>query len=58
MRTFTSVFLFLLVSWNAQARADLLVASFDSSQVLRYDTTTGAFLGTFATGLPAGRPSL
>jgi DNA-binding beta-propeller fold protein YncE len=59
MRAFTSVFgvLLLLVSWNGSARADLLVASFDSFQVLRYDDTTGAFLGTFATGLPNDRPS-
>jgi hypothetical protein len=58
MRTVTaiSVVLLLLVSWNGPARADLLVASFDSFQVLRYDTTTGAFLGTFATGLPGDRP--
>jgi hypothetical protein len=40
MRTVTaiSVVLLLLVSWNGPARADLLVASFDSFQVLRYDT--------------------
>lgn len=58
MRAFTSVFgvLLLLVSWNGPAWADLLVASFDSFQVLRYDDTTGAFLGIFATGLPNDRP--
>jgi outer membrane protein assembly factor BamB len=32
-----------------QAWADLLVASFDTNQVLRYDEMTGAFLGIFAT---------
>jgi outer membrane protein assembly factor BamB len=34
----------------------LIVASFDSGQVLRYDDTTGSFLGTFATGLPDDHP--
>lgn len=58
MRAFTSVFgvLLLLISWNGPAQADLFVASFDSSEVLRYDDTTGAFLSTFATGLPNDRP--
>ncbi len=58
MRAFASVFgvLLLLINWNGPARADLLVASFDSFQVLRYDDTTGAFLSTFATGLPNDRP--
>ena len=34
----------------------LIVASFSSGQVLRYVATTGAFLGTFATGLPHDHP--
>jgi streptogramin lyase len=35
----------------------LIVASFDSGQVLHYDGTTGSFLGTFATGLPDDHPT-
>jgi DNA-binding beta-propeller fold protein YncE len=34
----------------------LIVDSFFSDQVLRYDDTTGTFLGTFATGLPDDHP--
>jgi streptogramin lyase len=58
MRAFTYVvgMLFLMVGWSGSARADLLVASFDSYQVLRYEDATGAFLGIFATGLPGDRP--
>lgn len=58
MRVFTfmsGVFL-LLAGWSGQARADLLVVSIDSSQVLRYDENTGAFLGVFATGRPNDHP--
>lgn len=47
--------LFLVIGWNGSARADLLVASFDSFQVLRYDDS-GAFVGSFLTGLPNDRP--
>lgn len=32
------------------AQADLLVSSLNTDSVLRYDSTTGAFLGTFASG--------
>ena len=42
----------LIVGGAAQARADLLVASFYTGQVLRYDEITGAFLGVFATTPP------
>jgi len=59
MRAITSLFgvLLLLVSWNGPARADLLVASYYTSELLRYDTRTGAFLGSFATtGTPDYRP--
>ena len=34
----------------APAKADLLVSSHDTSQILRYDQTTGASLGVFASG--------
>ena len=40
----------------APGRADLLVASLDTGQVLRYDDVTGAFQGVFATGLPDDHP--
>ncbi len=33
-----------------RAKADLIVSSYFTNSVLRYDTTTGAFLGTFASG--------
>src|SRR5262245_26711116 len=39
-----------------QAWADLLVASFDTKEVLRYDDTSGTFLGAFAVGLPDDHP--
>jgi glucose/arabinose dehydrogenase len=39
----------LVVGGAGEAKGDLLVASFDSGQVLRYDEDTGAFLGVFAT---------
>jgi streptogramin lyase len=39
----------LLVGGAGVAKADLLVASSDTGQVLRYDENTGAFLGVFAT---------
>jgi glucose/arabinose dehydrogenase len=42
--------------WAGSVDPDLLVASFDGMQVLRYDGTTGAFLGLFAAGLPGDRP--
>jgi sugar lactone lactonase YvrE len=47
----------LTISSTPPAWADLLVSSFDTSQVLRYDQTTGAFLGVFATGLPGDHPT-
>jgi hypothetical protein len=37
--------------------ADLLVTSFFTKSVLRYDETTGAFLGVFASGVPSSTPS-
>jgi DNA-binding beta-propeller fold protein YncE len=59
MRAFAYVVitvLLLLLAGNEPAEADLLVASFDTGQVLRYDDTTGAFLDVFATGLPDDHP--
>ena len=38
------------------ACADLLVGSFNTNSVLRYDETTGAFLGVFASGGGLDRP--
>lgn len=55
MRNFILAML-LLVGWNGWAQADLLVASFDTNQVIRYDDTTGVFLGVFATGLTNDHP--
>lgn len=48
--------LLLVGGSNGSARADLLVASFDGGRVLRYEASTGASLGIFATGLPGDRP--
>src|SRR5205823_13210250 len=59
MRAITSLFgvLLLLVSWNWPARAELLVASYYTSELLRYDPRTGASLGSCATLLtPDDRP--
>jgi DNA-binding beta-propeller fold protein YncE len=58
MRSLASaaVALLLALSGTRPAWADLLVSSFDGFQVLRYDQTTGAFLGIFAAGLPGDRP--
>src|SRR5579859_862349 len=40
---------FLLIMLGYQtARADILMASRDTAQILRYDDKTGAFLGIFA----------
>src|SRR5690242_18918140 len=55
-RAFVSVLIALLLFLANSGRADLLVSSFDSFQILRYDDATGAFLGGFATGLPGDRP--
>lgn len=48
----------LHVGGAGEAQADLLVASFFSGEVLRYDETTGAFLGVFATADRPGPASL
>jgi len=45
---FAITFTFLAVS--TAAAADLLVSSNDTNEVLRYDGTTGAFVGVFASG--------
>jgi outer membrane protein assembly factor BamB len=42
-----SLVLALGAALNATARADLFVSSFSQNTVLRYNETTGAFLGTF-----------
>jgi DNA-binding beta-propeller fold protein YncE len=42
-----SLTLVLAATINATARADLFVSSFSQNTVLRYNETTGAFLGTF-----------
>ena len=42
--------LFALVVISPPSVADLLVTNNDSHQILRYDDTTGAFLGVFASG--------
>jgi DNA-binding beta-propeller fold protein YncE len=55
-RAFVSVLIALVLFIANSARADLLVSSFDSFQILRFDDVTGAFLGAFATGLPGDRP--
>jgi hypothetical protein len=39
-----------------RAHADMLVGSFNTGQVLRYDETNGAFLGVFATAPGGGAP--
>jgi WD40 repeat protein len=59
MRT-AHLFLSTLLLWSGlttASHADVLVASFDSFGVLRYDDATGRFLDTFARGLPGDRPS-
>ena len=58
MRVLLSVLIVIVLAGSCAppAWADLLVSSFDSFQVLRYDQTTGAFLGAYATGLPGDRP--
>jgi len=54
MKKYSRFVLFLLVGgWIAgmsPAAGDLLVASYNTDSILRYDGQTGAFIGTFATG--------
>jgi len=55
MRILTSVLLFTLGASSA-ARADLLVASRDSHNVLAFDEKTGAYLGVFNKGANLSGP--
>jgi hypothetical protein len=55
---YLSFVLTALVFFTAgQARADLLVGSGSTNQILHYDATTGAFLGVFASGGGLSQPT-
>src|SRR5687768_6559263 len=50
MRFTFLISLFLVVLFATEARSAILVASYASDQILRYDESDGSFLGVFASG--------
>ncbi|MEJ1933940.1 hypothetical protein WDZ92_27395 [Nostoc sp. NIES-2111] len=52
-----SLSLTLILGWTSSVEAALLVASFDSGDVLSFDHTTGEFIRIFAQGLPGDAPT-
>lgn len=46
-----------ILGWTGSVEAALLVASFDSGDVLSFDDTTGEFISIFAEGLPGDAPT-